>query len=188
MSQTITLIKRKKKKKRYYYHKIIIYRGCFAGIRKASGAHADQVLRVPSRRPGLVRRAQVRAAGRRRGVRRAHRHRVAVHTHRRRAQVPQLVGVAPREPDADRRRPAAGRYSDDTRTDTRGRGRGGRQGDEHVLQLAVGRRRRGRGSAQRRPLQPTGSGARGQVAPGQLHRVGVRRRRRRRKRPNRLVS
>jgi len=89
--------------------------------------------------------------------------------------------VAPREPDADR----AGYDADDTRADTCGRR--GRQGDEHVLQLAAGRGRRGRGPAQRRPLRQAGSGARGEVAQEQLHRVGGRRRRRR-ERPNRLTD
>lgn len=88
--------------------------------------------------------------------------------------------MAPREPDAH----LAGLDADDTHADTRGR-RGRRQGDEHVLQLDVGRGRRGRGQAQRRPMQPAGRGARGEVAQEQLHRIGVRRRRRR---PNRLTD
>lgn len=84
----------------------------FTGVRKAAEPLADQILRVPSFRAGLFRSAQVLAADRRRGVRHPHRDHVAVHDHRQRTRVPRLVGVAPREPDSDGRRQAAGRDPD----------------------------------------------------------------------------
>lgn len=149
------------------------------GFREATRKHADQVLRVPAGGPGRVRSAGIRAARGRRGVHRTNSHRFPVHTRGRRAALQQRVGVAAGEPNADGRRRRLG--ANGARAYPRGGVRG--QGDEHLLQLAAGRRQCGCGSAQRRPVRPAGGVARGAHAGRKLRRVVGRR-----KRPDRLTT
>lgn len=167
------------------------------GIRKVTGLHADQVLRVPAGGTGVFHDDPIRAAHRRRGVRRPHGDLVAVHPGGRRDAVQQLVSVASREPDADR--PSPVHAEDGARAHTGGgRRQRASQRDEHVLQFAVERRRRrrrrrGRGQVEQRPVRPPGGVARGQVVRHvgrgcQLHGIRVRRRGRRKRPDNRLIG
>lgn len=128
-----------------------------AGIRKIAGRHVDQVLPLSAGRASDIPRTSIRVPGRRHGVRRAQRDRVSVHTGGRRADVRQLGRMASGEPDVDR---SAARDADNSRAHTRGGHLQG-QGNEDVLQLAVGRGQDGREPAQRRAVRQAGRLARG---------------------------